>query len=287
MILQILVSGLTSGAIYALIALGFVLIYKSTEIVNFAQGELVMIGAYFALLYASFHMPYYFIFLFAAISAFIVGILINNLVCRPLIKAQHLSVVIATFALSFLIRSLIRLIWGSQYYSFASPFAEKTYKFGDLVISPQNFWITVISLIIMLIFYLFFKFTKTGKSMFATAQNQEAASLMGISISKVFMLIWGISSGLAAISGILLSPISAISPYMGIIAIKAFAAAVLGGFNSLPGAVIGGFLLGIIENISAIYISSAYKDILAFLVLIVVLVFKPAGILGTETIRRA
>jgi branched-chain amino acid transport system permease protein len=287
MILQILVSGLTSGAIYALIALGFVLIYKSTEIVNFAQGELVMIGAYFALFFASFHIPYYFIFLFAAASAFIVGIIINNLVCRPLIKAQHLSIVIATFALSFLMRSLIRLIWGSQYYSFPSPFAETTYKFGNLVISPQNFWITVIALIIMAVFYLFFKFTRTGKAMFATAQSQEGASLMGVNINQVFMLIWGISAGLAAASGILLSPISAISPYMGIIGIKAFAAAVLGGFNSLPGAIIGGFLLGIIENFSAVYISSAYKDILAFLVMIVVLVVKPTGIFGTEAIKRA
>ena len=123
--------------------------------------------------------------------------------------------------------------------------------------------------------------------MFATAQSQEGASLMGVNINQVFMLIWGISAGLAAASGILLSPISAISPYMGIIGIKAFAAAVLGGFNSLPGAIIGGFLLGIIENFSAVYISSAYKDILAFLVMIVVLVVKPTGIFGTEAIKRA
>jgi branched-chain amino acid transport system permease protein len=288
MILQVILSGLTSGSLYALIALGFVLIYKATEIVNFAQGELVMIGAYFALLfYVDLHLPFYLSFLLAAISAFIVGMIINNVVCRPLTSAHHLNVVIATFALSFLMRSVIRLIWGSQYYSFPSPFQATVYRFGDVVISPQNFWITVISLLIMLFFYFLFKFTKTGKSMFATAQSREAAALMGVNINGVFTLIWGISCALGAASGILLSPITAISPYMGIISIKAFAAAVLGGFNSLPGAVVGGFLLGIIENIGSLYISSGYKDTIAFLVLICVLILKPTGLFGSEEIKRA
>jgi len=286
-VLQYLISGITSGSIYALVALGFVLIYKSTGIVNFAQGELVMIGAYFALFFSSFHLPYIILFILAAICSFFVGILIHNLVCRPLMRAHHLCVVIATFALSFLIRSLIRFIWGSQYYSFTSPFPDKIYEFWDLIISSNNLWITVISLVIMLVFYLLFKFTKTGKSMFATAQNADAASLMGIGINKTFSLIWGASAALAAVSGILLAPISAVSPYMGGISIKAFAAAVLGGFNSLPGAVVGGFLIGIIETLGAIYISSAYKDIIAFIILIVVLVGKPTGILGKETVKRA
>ncbi|MFH1091581.1 MAG: branched-chain amino acid ABC transporter permease [Pseudomonadota bacterium] len=285
--LQILLSGLTSGSLYALIALGFVLIYKSTEIVNFAQGELVMIGAYFALFFAAHNLPYYLVFPLAALSAFIVGMIVHNVVCRPLIKAHHLSVVIATFALSFLMRSIIRLIWGSQYYAFASPFQGKVYRFGSVVISPQNFWITIICLGIMVVFYFYFKFTKTGKSMSATAQNQDAASLMGVNINLVFTVIWGISAALGAASGILLAPITAISPYMGIIAIKAFAAAVLGGFNSLPGAVVGGLLLGIVETFGAIYISSSYKDIIAFMVLIAVLLIKPTGIFGAQEIKRA
>jgi branched-chain amino acid transport system permease protein len=285
--LQYVVSGLISGSLYALTALGFVLIYKTTEIVNFAQGELVMIGAYFALFYSELHISFPLVFLCTMISVFVVGMIINNVVCRPLIRAQHLSVVIATFALSFLIRSIIRLIWGSQYYSFASPFSETPYKFGNVIVSSQNFWITLISLGIMSIFYLFFKFTKTGKSMFAASQNQEAALLMGVNVNRVFMFIWGTSAALGGASGILLSPICAISPYMGVIAIKAFAAAVLGGFNSLPGAVIGGLLLGIAENLGAIYISSAYKDILAFLLLIGVLVIKPTGLLGTVEIKRS
>lgn len=286
MILQYLLSGLTAGSLYAITALGFVLIYKATTIVNFAQGELLMVGAYFALFYAGLHLPFYLVFLLSVISAFIVGMIINKVVCEPLIRAKHLSVVIATFALSYLMRSLIRLIWGSQYYAFASPFPETPYKFGQVIMSTQNFWITVISMGIMSIFYLFFKFTKTGKSMFATAQNHEAASLMGVNIKRVFTLIWGISAALAAASGILLAPICAVSPYMGSIGIKAFVAAVLGGFNSLPGAVIGGFLLGIIENISIIYISSGYKDIVTFGVFIVVLAIRPTGILGTEEFKR-
>jgi branched-chain amino acid transport system permease protein len=288
MIAQILLSGLTSGSLYALIALGFVLIYKATQIVNFAQGEIVMIGAYFGLLYyVDLHLPYYLCFLLAGFSAFLVGAIINNVVCRPLVSSHHLSIVIATFALSFLMRAVIRLIWGSQYYSIPTPFSEKTYQIGKAVISSQNFWITIISLLIMIGFYLLFKFTQTGKSMAATAQNQEAAYLMGININGVFTLIWGISGALGAASGILLAPITSVSPYMGIISIKAFTAAVLGGFNSLPGAVLGGFLLGIIENLAGIYISSAYKDIITFMILILALSIKPTGLLGSEEITRA
>jgi branched-chain amino acid transport system permease protein len=288
MFLQVLVSGITAGSLYALIALGFVLIYRATEIVNFAQGEVVMIGAYFALLfYVDMHLPYYLSFLLAGVSAFLVGMIINNLVCRPLMGAKHLAVVMATFALSFLMRSIIRIIWGSQYYSFPTPFPETPYKVGRVIISPQNLWIAFISLGIMLFFYLFFRFTKTGKSMFATAQNPEAASLMGVSIQRVYTMIWGISCAMGAASGILIAPLYAISPYMGIISIKAFTAAVLGGFNSLPGSVIGGLLLGVIENLGSFYISSAYKDILSFLVLIAVLIFKPTGLFGTEEIKRA
>jgi branched-chain amino acid transport system permease protein len=286
MILQYLLSGLTAGSLYANSALGFVLIYKATKIVNFAQGELVMIGAYFALFYTLLQLPFYLVFLFSITSAFMVGMIIDKVICEPLLRAKHFTVIIATFALSYLMRSLIRMIWGNQYYTLPSPFPPTTYKYGELVIGSQNLWITVISVGIMSIFYLFFRFTKTGKSMFATAQNQEAASLMGVNIRRVFMLIWGLSGALAAASGILLAPISAVSPYMGLIGIKAFVVAVLGGFNSLPGAVIGGFLLGIIENISIIYISSGYKDVVVFVIFIAVLAIKPTGLLGTEEFKR-
>jgi branched-chain amino acid transport system permease protein len=286
--LNVIISGLTAGSIYSLIALGFVLIYKATDIVNFAQGEVAMLGAYFAVFFQSeFHLPFYLIFPLAMIAVFIVGILINNLICRPLATAAHITVVIATFATAYLLRSLVRIIWGTNIYTFGSPFPQKTYKFGEVIIASQNLWITIISLVIMFAFYIFFKFSKTGKSMSAAAQNREAAWLVGIDINKVSTLIWGISCGLGAASGIALAPITVVSPHMGAIGIKAFVAAVLGGFNSLVGAVIGGLLLGLIESATSYYISSALKDITAFCLLIGFLVFKPAGLFGSKEIIRA
>lgn len=286
MITQYIVSGLTAGSLYALIALGFVLIYKSTGIVNFAQGELLMVGAYFALFYTSLGLPFYLVFIFVFFSAFFIGMVINNTICRPLIHEHHLNVVIATFALSFFMRSIIRLIFGSNYYSYPSPFPDVTYTLGNVIISANNLFIAIISILMMIVFYIVFQHTKIGKSLSATAQNQEAASLMGINVNESFTLIWGVSAGLAATSGMLFAPISAISPYMGGVGMKAFSAAVLGGFSSLPGSVLGGFLLGIIENLSIIYISSSYKDIIAFLLLVFVLILRPNGLLGKETIDR-
>lgn len=279
MLLQQIVSGITSGSIYALIALGFVVIYKATDILNFAQGEFVMIGAYFWLLvYTTFGFPYPLVFLITLCLAAILGVVIEVTVSRPLLNAPHMSVVFATVAVGIILRGLVRWIWGPFYYPFPKLFSIKPITVVGASVTPQNLWIICIVIALMLTFYFFFKFTKMGKAMRATAQNRNAASLMGIRVKRVFSMTWAISAVMGAIAGCLLAPMVTANPDMGWVIIKAFAASILGGFGSIPGAIFGGFLLGIIENLAGGYISTAFKDVAAFLVIIIILVVMPSGL---------
>jgi branched-chain amino acid transport system permease protein len=287
LLLQQIVSGITSGSIYALIALGFVAIYKATDILNFAQGEFVMIGAYFWLLvYNTFHLPYPLVFLISFCMAGVLGMVIERTVSRPLLNAPHMSVVFATVAVGIILRGMVRWIWGPFYYPFPKMLSNRPYEIAGVLVTPQNLWIILIVLSLMLTFYLFFKFTKMGKAMRATAQNRNAASLMGIRIKTVFSMTWAISAIMGAIAGCLLAPLVTANPDMGWVIIKAFAASIIGGFGSIPGAIVGGFLLGIIENIAGGFISTAFKDVASFLLIIVILVVMPSGLLGGISKKR-
>jgi branched-chain amino acid transport system permease protein len=284
---QLIVSGITSGSIYALIALGFVVIFKATDILNFAQGEFVMIGAYFWLLiHSTFDFPYPFIFLITLGMAAVLGVIIEFTVSRPLLNAPHMSVVFATVAVGIILRGLVRWIWGPFYYPFPRLFSIKPVTIFGASVTPQNLWNIVIVLVLMFAFYFFFKFTKMGKAMRATAQNREAASLMGIRVKTVFSMTWAISAMMGAVAGCLLAPMVTANPDMGWVIIKAFAASILGGFGSIPGAIFGGFLLGIIENLAGGYISTAFKDVAAFLVIITILVVMPAGLFSGISKKR-
>lgn len=281
MLLQQIVSGITSGSIYALIALGFVAIYKATGILNFAQGEFVMIGAYFWLLiYNAFHLPYPLVFLITLLMAAILGMVIERTVSRPLLNAPHMSVVFATVAVGIILRGMVRWIWGPFYYPFPKLFSNKPIHIAGILVTPQSIWIIVIVLALMLVFYGFFKFTKMGKAMRATAQNRTAASLMGVRVKTVFSMTWAISAVIGAVAGCLLAPLVTANPDMGWVIIKAFAASILGGFGSIPGAIVGGFLLGVIENLAGGFISTAFKDVASFLLIIIILVAMPSGLLG-------
>jgi len=284
---QQIVSGITSGSIYALIALGFVVIYKATDILNFAQGEFVMLGAYFWLLiYTLAPLPYPIIFLIVFCMAALFGMIIERAISRSLMDAPHMSIIFATVALGIILRGIVRWIWGPFWYPFPSIFSNRPTKVAGVLITPQNIWILVIVFILMLTFYAFFKFTKMGKAMRATAQNRSAASLMGIRVKKIFTLTWAISAVMGAAAGCLLAPQVTANPDMGWVIIKAFAASIIGGFGNIPGAIIGGFVIGIIENIAGGFISTAFKDVVAFLVIIVILVFMPSGLLGRAFIKK-
>lgn len=279
--LQLIINGITNGSLYALVALGYVLIYKATNVLNFAQGEMVMIGAYVALaIYTFLKLPYPLVLFFAICIGALLGILIERVVYRPMIGSPLFTIIIATIALGLFLRSTTRLIMGDAVLAFPSFFNPVPKKIFAILISPQNFWIIVITATLMVILYLYFG-TKMGKAMRATQQKIHIAPLVGINVKKIFSLSWAISSALGSATGILLAPLLGVSPDMGGIAIKAFAAAVLGGFTSMPGAIIGGFLLGIIENLAGAFISSALKDITAFAILILVLIIKPTGLFET------
>jgi branched-chain amino acid transport system permease protein len=184
------------------------------------------------------------------------------------------------------VQSAARLIWGDDVHPFPPLFDPRVKKVYGVLITPQNVFVVIIAAGLMLTLFLFFQFTKIGKAMRATQQSLEAASLMGISVKRVFSLSWGISSALGGMTGVLIAPLVGISPGMGWIAIKALAAAILGGFNSLPGTIVGGVFLGVVENLAGGYISSAAKDITAFVVLILALVIRPTGFFGLGTVKK-
>ncbi len=287
MFLQLVISGLTVGFLYALIGLGFVIIYKATNILNIAQGELVMLGAFIGYtlnIYLKLPFPLLFLSVFVLTALF--GILIDFIAFRPLNRAPESTLIMATLAILIIVQSGARLVWGDDVYPFPSVFNPVARRVGPILITPQNAWLMVIAAGLMAALFLFFQFTKMGKAMRATQQRQETASLMGVSVKRVFSLSWAISSALGGVTGVLVAPLLGVSPSMGWIGIKAYAAVILGGFNSLPGAVVGGLSLGIIENLAGGYLSSAVKEITAFFVLILVLVIRPTGLLGGKVVKK-
>lgn len=285
---QVIVSGLTLGSIYALTALGFVIIFRATAVVNFAQGEMMMVGAILALvLHHDYRLGYVPAFLLALVAAWLLGVLLERLAYRPLIHAPVFTVILSTVAVGQMLRSGVRIVRGQELSLFPPILSAEPFSWMGVRMTPLNLGIVAISLLLLVVFVAFFRWTRVGWSMRATAQNKEAAALVGVSVPRVFSLSWGISAVLAAAAGILLAPLIIITPDMGVIGIKGFAAAILGGFNSLPGAVLGGFLLGVLENLAGVYVSSAFKDVVTFFALLAVLTVRPAGILGKPETRRA
>jgi len=287
MLWQQIISGVAVGCIYALVALGFVLIYKATEVINFAQGEFMMIGAFAAYtLIVFFKLPFLPAFVFTLIFMFLFGILLDRVIFRPLVGEGAFALVMVTIGLAITLRSLAGMIWTYDTFDFPFVFSEKPLDLGGLVISKVHLTIIVSSVILMSLLYLFFKFTDIGIAMQATSQNQLAAYLMGIGVKKVFLLTWAISAVIAAIAGILIAPISFLHANMGFIGLKAFPAAVLGGFGSIPGAIVGGLIIGLSENLAGGYLTPGFKNIFAYIILILVLMIRPEGIFGIKEKKR-
>ena len=279
--LQVIVSGITIGIVYALMALGFTLTFNSLRLINFAQGDMYMLGAVFGLTFVNLGIPYAVSLVLAASAAAVVGMIIERGIFRPLRNYAPLNLIIATIGISIVIRAGAQLIWGSYAMPYPQVFGSDPILLGSVQIMPAYLWILFIAACALIGLQLFLKKTKTGKAMRATAQNREAATIMGIPISQMNSLAAAISAGLGGIGGVLVGPIFYVETEMGALAgLKGFAAAVLGGFGSVPGAIIGGVILGLSENLSAFFISSAFKDAIAFIILISVLLFMPNGLLG-------
>ena len=278
-LLQVLITGLGQGCLYGLIALGFVLIYKATEIVNFAQGDLLMLGAFFAVTYAGIlGLPFWLAFLLTIASMAVFGYLLDMLVIRSMIGESQFSVIILTISIGFILRSVASGIWGSDILSLETPYSGKMADIAGLVIGQEYLVVIAGTIILSLVLYLFFKFSSLGIAMQAASQNQLAAYYMGIPVKRVFSLIWAISALVAAVAGILMAPISLVSPQMGFIGIKAFAAAVIGGFGSLPGALVGGLIIGSSEQLAGTYLPTGFQEISAYVIMFLVLTVRPQGL---------
>lgn len=282
-VLQLIVSGLANGCVYGLIALGFVLIYKATEAVNFAQGDFMMLGAFITLGFTNTDyvgLPFW-LSAFLAIGLMgILGYLLDMVVLRRMFGQSQVAVIILTIALGFVIRFVAGAIWGHEPQSLESPIAGVDVRYGGLVLGLDEVMIIIVTLILTVLLYLFFIRTKLGLAMQAASQNQLAAYYMGIPVKRIHSLIWGLAGIVAAIAGILFASKGTIDPTAGLLGIKAFAAAVIGGFGSLPGALLGGIIVGLIEPFAARYLPAGYSQITPYLLLVVMLIVRPHGILS-------
>ena len=286
--LQLLLSGVALGCVYALVALGFVLIYKATETVNFAQGDLMMLGAFFALTGGTvLGLPYWLTIVFAMAVMAVFGMLAERLFLRPVLGYPAFTVVMVTIGLGYILRGVVTLVpgWGTDTYALATPFADAVIRLGGVVLAVQELAMIGMTAALCLVLYLFFRYAKLGVAMQAASQNQLAAYYMGIPVRRVNMLIWGLSSAVATFAGILLAPVTFVHSNMGFIGLKAFPAAVVGGFGSVPGAIVGGLIIGVVEQLAGRYLPEGYKDVAAYVVVLVVLMVKPSGIFG-ETARK-
>ena len=297
--LQLLVSGLAIGSIYALVALGFVLIYNAVGVVNFAQGDFVMFPSYVAI---SFLLPSIAVFgtivhwqlplllVYAVVLVLMVGfgLLFTRVAYYPLRDRGWMPVVIATIGVSIFLRNLAQLVWGSQPQVMPSPFSVQTIALGPLQVRPQDLLIIGVTALLIAFQYFLFERTTLGKQMRATAQDRDAARLIGIRVGRIVTITFVYSVLLGTISGLLVAPIFTVTKEMGaLIALKAFAASIVGGFGSIPGAIIGGLAIGVIETFGGFYISTAYVDAIAFVILIVVLVVRPQGLFGERVGEKA
>jgi branched-chain amino acid transport system permease protein len=285
--LQVIVSGISQGCIYGLIALGFVLIYKATETVNFAQGELMMLGAFLALTVVTIGLPYWVSLPVAFAGMWLVGILLERAVLRPILGQPAFTVVMVTIGLGFIARGLVTMIpgWGTDTHTLNAPFKGEVVRAGELVIGMEHIVVIVATIVLSTALFAFFRFTRVGVAMQASSQNQLAAYYMGIPVRRLNSLIWGISAGVAALAGVLLAPITFVHVNMGFIGLKAFPAAVVGGFGSLPGAIVGGLVIGVVEALAGFYLPEGFKDVAAYVVVLLMLIVKPNGLFG-ETMRK-
>ena len=278
-VIQLLISGTSQGCVYGLIALGFVLIYKATEMVNFAQGDIMMLGAFFAFTYISILEFNFFIALAATIVTMAaLGALLERTILRSMIGEPPFSVLMLTIGLGFIIRAAAGAIWGNEPRSIPTPYAGGVLSYGEVIVGYENIVIILGTLLLCGFLFLFFKFSRMGIAMQAVSQNQLAAYYLGVPVKRIYSLVWALSAIISAVAGILIAPVSLIYPLMGFIGIKAFAAAIVGGFGSLPGAIIGGLIIGIVEQFAGLYLPTGFSDVSAYVVLLLMLLIRPQGI---------
>ncbi|MGZ8431249.1 MAG: branched-chain amino acid ABC transporter permease [Candidatus Deferrimicrobiaceae bacterium] len=292
-LLQLVISGLVIGSIYSAVALGFVIIYKATRVVNFAQGELLMVGAYvcFAFL-VQMHVPFWAALLLTILFGMVLAMFVERLILRPMIGEPIISIIMVTIGLSLVLRSLVAAIWGTEILVYEPKlFPQEMVEIAGLPISLEFVWCFILSLILLAVFSVFFKYSKAGVAMRAAAFNQQVAQSMGISVKHIFALSWVISAVVSGIGGVLIGNINGINSSLYHFGLKVFPATILGGLDSILGAALGGMIIGILENLSdgfaKTYLNlSGVKEVAPYVFLVIILMIKPYGLFGTKEIER-
>lgn len=286
-LMQFIITGLTIGSIYAIVALGFVTIYSVTKVINLAQGEFVMLGGMMMFSLVSAGIPYFMAFILTIIIAVIIGMVLESTVIRKAKGADPLSLIILTIGVAIFIRGIASMVWGKDPVKVEAFTGVNPIGVAGVSITPQSIWVMVIMLLIVTSLFILTEKTILGKAFKACSSNSMAARLMGINPKKMSAFSFALSAGLGAIAGLAIAPILFPSYDMGImLGIKGFSASILGGLGSAPGAVIGGLLLGLIESLGAGYISSGMKDAIAFAVVLALLLIRPYGILGEKNVGK-
>lgn len=288
MILQLLISGIALGSIYALLGLSMVLVHKATDTINFAQGEMAMFTTFIGFtLINQLGLPLPAVFVLCVLSGGLLGAAVYRVLIHPLIGRSHVSQLIVTLGLFTALNALAGQIWGFDAYRFPALVSSDPVDIAGLRLAPPGLVIIGVSMALMLLLYVFLEFTRAGTSMRAASMNRWAAQLMGIRVVRASMLAWAIAGGIGSIAGFLIAPTTFLDFEMMVpILLKAFAGAILGGFNSLPGAVAGGLAVGIIEVMFGALASTAYKDAFSFALIVAVLMFKPAGLFSRVKVKK-
>ncbi|MGQ9630821.1 MAG: branched-chain amino acid ABC transporter permease [bacterium] len=287
-ILQYVFTGITLGSIYAMMALGFNIIYNATDIINFAQGEFAMLGGMMMVFFANMvGLPLYISFPLTVIIVTAVGLVFERLAINPLKGAPVITLIIITVGVSILFKGVAMTLWGKDFYSLKPFSGNEPIKVFGATILPQTLWILGITVLVVIALNVFFGRTITGKAMRACAINRKAASLVGINTRTMVLLSFALSAAIGSIAGVVITPISLVEYQRGtLFGLKGFCAAVLGGMGNFTGAILAGFILGVVESLAAGFISSGYKDAYAFVVLLLVLFIRPSGLLGVSHVER-
>lgn len=288
LLLQVTVAGIAQGSIYGLIALGFVLIYKATETINFAQGELMMLGAFAGLAFTVvLGLPLWLSAVAAIVSMAACGWVIERTIIRPVMGQPVFSIVMVTIGLGYILRGLVTMVpgVGTETHTLPLPYRGQLVSMGGLVLAAEQLVIIGTTAVLCALLFVLFRYTKVGVAMQASSQNQLAAYYMGIPVQRLNGMVWALAAAVATAAGLLLAPITFIHANMGFIGLKALPAAILGGFGSLPGAIIGGLIIGLVESLAGFLLPEGFKDVMAYVVVLIVLVVKPTGLFG-EHLRK-
>jgi branched-chain amino acid transport system permease protein len=286
---QLIVSGLAVGACYALLALAMVIIYKTSEVLNFAQGEMAMVSTFVAfVLLEGYHIPFVWAVVLTLMFALLLGVFVERVFLSTAKEPTVLGLIIITLGFEMILMGFAGWKWGPDQRSFPFPVSSvEAYRLGDLTISRINFWTILICLTLMFVLFLFFRYTKLGMAMRATQQNVMMARVMGIRTKRILSFTWAVSSMIGATAGMLIATLGVLDPNMMMDPLlKGFASAVLGGMTSLPGAALGGAILGMVENVFGGYVSLSFKGVVAFAIIVLMLCFRPSGLLARHYVKK-